>query len=200
MSRRSSVEVGGRPGGRWGWVQCRAMRRRCQRSSVSGVTSQPTRRGRGSAAAIAPSRLLSLSLRVGRLIWRRSTASWWRNTMISRSFERPSARPARASAARNRYRTRVHEAPASAASPQVNTHDRVSGTHTASEQDHVRCELEEVGPSVEQIKRPAFTAPPEPSIGLDATDPSRLGLYLRQVERLLLQRLHAADHLTRPLL
>ena len=45
-SRRSSAEVDGRPGGRCGWVQCRAMRRRYQRNSVSAVTSHPARRGR----------------------------------------------------------------------------------------------------------------------------------------------------------
>jgi hypothetical protein len=36
MSRRISAAVDGRPGGRVRWVQCRAMRRRCQRISVVG--------------------------------------------------------------------------------------------------------------------------------------------------------------------
>ena len=38
------------------------MRRRCQRNSVSGVTSHPARLGRASAAAIAPSKLRSASV------------------------------------------------------------------------------------------------------------------------------------------
>ena len=47
MSWRISVAVEGRPGARVGWVQWWAMRRRCQRSKVSGVTSQPVRQARG---------------------------------------------------------------------------------------------------------------------------------------------------------
>ena len=89
VSRRSSAAVGGQPGGRCGWVQCRTMRRRCQRNSVSGVTNHPARLGRASAAAIAASKLRSASVISGRSTWRRSTASWWRDTMISRSFQRP---------------------------------------------------------------------------------------------------------------
>ena len=76
-SRRSSAEVDGRPCGRSGWVQCRAMRRRCQRNSVSGVTSHPARLGRANAAAIAASKLRSASVNSGRSTCRRSTASWW---------------------------------------------------------------------------------------------------------------------------
>ncbi len=64
---------------------------------VSGVTIQPPRYGRGSAAAIAPSRVGSSSLSAGRSIWRRNTASWWRSTMISRSLERPERTARRAS-------------------------------------------------------------------------------------------------------
>ena len=47
---------------------------------------------------------------------RRSTASWWRNTMISRSFERPDRTVSRASDANNRYKircTRIQHRPAS---------------------------------------------------------------------------------------
>ena len=43
------------------------MRRRCQRNSVSGVTSHPDRLGRASAAAIAPSKLRSVSVSSGRV-------------------------------------------------------------------------------------------------------------------------------------
>ena len=132
-SRRSSAEVDGRPGGRCGWVQCRAMRRRCQRNSVSGVTSHPARLGRASAAAIAPSKLRSASVSSGRSICRRSTASWWRNTMISRSFERPEHTVSRASDARNRYKIRYTRNQHRPASRQVNDHGRVSGTHTGVE-------------------------------------------------------------------
>ena len=105
-SRRISAEVDGRPGGRCGWAQCPTMRRRCQRNSVSGVTGHPVRLGRASAAAIAPSKLRSASVSSGRSTWRGSTASWWRNTMISRSFERPDRTVSRASDARNRYKIR----------------------------------------------------------------------------------------------
>ena len=131
-SRRSSADVDGRPGGRCGWVQCRAMRRRCQRNSVSGVTSHPARLGRGSAAAIAASKVRSVSVSSGRSTWRRNTASWWRNTIISRFFERPDRTVSRASDARNRYKIRYTTNQHRPASRQVNDHGRVSGTHTPS--------------------------------------------------------------------
>ena len=107
------------------------MRRRCQRNSVSGVTSHPARLGRGSAAALAPSKLRSASVISGRSTCRRSTPSWWRNTMISRSFERPDRTVSRASDARNRYKIRYTTNQHRPASRQVNDHGRVSGTHTA---------------------------------------------------------------------
>ena len=130
-SRRSSAEVDGRPGGRCGWVQCPTMRRQCQRNSLSGVTSHPVRLGRGSAAAIAASKLRSVSVSSGRSICRRSTASWWRNTIISRFFERPERTVSRASDARNRYEIRYTRTQHRLASRQVNDHGRVSGTHGA---------------------------------------------------------------------
>ena len=120
------------PGGRWGWVQCPTMRRRCQPNSVSGVTSHPARLGRASAAAIAPSKLRSASVSSGRSTCRRSTPSWWRNTMISRSFERRERTVGRASGARNRYKIRYTRTQDRPASRQVNDHGRVSGTHTPS--------------------------------------------------------------------
>ena len=112
------------------------MRRRCQRNSVSGVTSHPARLGRASAAAIAPSKLRSASVSAGRSICRRSTASWWRNTMISRSFERPERTASRASDARNRYKIRYTRIQHRPASRHVNDHGRVFGTH--SRQSHQR--------------------------------------------------------------
>ena len=133
VSRRISAEVDGRPGGRCGWVQCRAMRRRCQRNSVSGVTSHPVRLGRASAAAIAASKVRSVSVSSGRSTCRRSTASWWRNTMISRSFERPDRTVSRASDARNRYKIRYTTNQHRLASCQVNAHGRVFGTHRLTE-------------------------------------------------------------------
>ena len=104
MRRRSSTDVHGRPGARQGWVQWRAMRRRCLRGRVSGVTSQPARGGPGNAAAMAPSRARSSSAMAGRLYWRCRTVSWCRNTMISRSFERPERTAKRANDTSNRYR------------------------------------------------------------------------------------------------
>ena len=65
--------------------------RRCQRNSVSGVTSHPARLGRGSAAAIAPSKLRSASVSSGR-----STCP----------FERPKRTAKRANDTSNRYRMR----------------------------------------------------------------------------------------------
>ena len=132
-SWRSSAEVDGRPGGRCGWVQCPTMRRRCQRSSVSGLTSRPARLGRGSAAAIAPSKLRSASVSSGRSTWRRSTASWWRNPIISRSFERRDRTARRTSAPKKRYAMRYTNTQHRPASRQVNDHGRVSGTHTQKE-------------------------------------------------------------------
>ena len=106
------------------------MRRRCQRNSVSEVTSHPARLGRESAAAIAPSKLRSASVSSGRSTWRRSTASWWRNTMISRSFERPDRTVSRASDANNRYKIRDTRNQDRPPSRQVNDHGRASGTHS----------------------------------------------------------------------
>ena len=109
------------------------MRRRCQPNSVSAVTSHPARLGRGSAAAIAPSKLRSASVISGRSTCQRSTPSWWRKTMISRSFERPERTVSRASDARNRYKIRYTTNQHRPTSRQVNDHGRVSGTHVCPE-------------------------------------------------------------------
>ena len=127
------------------------MRRRCQRNSVSGVTSHPARLGRASAAAIAPSKLRSASVSSGRLTCRRSTASWWRNTMISRSLERPARTVSRASDARNRYKSRYTRTQYRPPSREVNDHGRVSGTHTVAH-DRTR-PGEPVGMAQEQVPR-----------------------------------------------
>ena len=108
------------------------MRRRCQRNSVSAVTSHPARLGRGSAAALAPSKLRSASVNSGRSTCRRSTPSWWPKTMISRSLQRPERTVSRASDARNRYKIPYTTNQHRPASRQVNDHGRVSGTHRVS--------------------------------------------------------------------
>jgi hypothetical protein len=105
-NRRITTAVAGRPGRRGRWVQWRATRCRCQRNNVSGVTSQPVRVGRGSASATAASNDRSSSVTCGRSTLRLSTASWWRNTMISRSLARPDRTASRARPAIRRYRTR----------------------------------------------------------------------------------------------
>ena len=133
MRRRSSTEVQGRPGVRQGWVQWRAIRCRCQRSRVSGVTSQPARRRRGSAAAIAPSRARSSSARAGWLFSRCRTVSWWRNTMISRSFERPERTAKPANDTRNRYRMRHMGSQDASSSCLVSAYDRILGTYTLTQ-------------------------------------------------------------------
>ena len=103
-----------------------------KRNRVSGVTSQPTRRDRASAAAMDPSRVRSSSVSWGRLLWRRSTPSWCRRTMISRSLERPERTAKRANDTSNRYRMR-HIGPQDAsASCLVSAHDRILGTHRSA--------------------------------------------------------------------
>ena len=85
------------------------------------------------AAATAPSRARSSSASAGRLFCRCRTVSWWRSTMISRSFERPERTASRASNARNRYRMR-HIGPQDAsASCLVSAPDRILGTHVCPE-------------------------------------------------------------------
>ena len=148
LRRRSSTEVQARPGARQGWVQWRAMRRRRQRSRVSGVTSQPARCGRGNAAAMAPSRARSSSASAGRLFWRCRAVSWWRNTMISRSLERPERTAKRANDTSNRYRMR-HIGPQDAsASCLVSAPDHILGTHTVGRAAH---QLQAPAPSPRDI-------------------------------------------------
>jgi hypothetical protein len=127
MRLRICRAVDGRPGGRVVWVQWRAMRLRCHRSSVSGVTSQPLRRGRGSAAAIAPRRDLSSLLSAGRSICRLSTASWWRSATISRSLLRRERNARRASAGVSRYRMWCMRHQGRSMFSLVNSHVRIFG-------------------------------------------------------------------------
>ena len=78
---------------------------------------------------MTPSKLRSPSVRSGRSTCRRSTPSWWRKTMILRSFERPDRTVSRASDVRNLYKIRYTRNQDRLASLQVNAHDRVFGTH-----------------------------------------------------------------------
>jgi hypothetical protein len=130
MSRRVSIAVDGRPGALVGWVQWRAMRRRCHRSNVSGVTNQPARSRRGSAAPIAPSSVRSSSLSAGRSIWRRRTLSWWRRTMISRSLDRPERTARRANKAMKRHRIRDTAIDDGGRSALVKPHNQIFGPHS----------------------------------------------------------------------
>jgi hypothetical protein len=63
--------IDGRPGGRWGWVQWRLSSSRCQRRSVSGVTSRGRRRCVGSSRANADRTARSAQEGRGRAICRR---------------------------------------------------------------------------------------------------------------------------------
>ena len=88
--------------------------RRCQRNSVSGVTSHPARLGRGSAAAIAPSKLRSASVSSGR-----STCP----------FERPK-RTAKRERHQQPVQNATHGFPGCSASFLVSAQDHILGTHT----------------------------------------------------------------------
>jgi len=73
---RSPGGSGGRPGARFALVvHPRVTKRRCQRRIVAGVTSIPTRRGRGSHTASAAITARSVHNNRGRPTWRCRTAS-----------------------------------------------------------------------------------------------------------------------------
>jgi hypothetical protein len=76
----------GRPVWRCGSVQASATRRRCQPSSVSGLTRKQDHTDLGSMRLTAASSARSAGSNRGREIWRRRTLSWWRSTRISRSL------------------------------------------------------------------------------------------------------------------
>jgi hypothetical protein len=83
--------IGGRPGRACGYVRRRAIRSRCQRSSVPGVTKKIGQRARGSGRDSVASTTRSAGCSFGRCTWRRSTATWWRRTRSSTSLA-PSSR------------------------------------------------------------------------------------------------------------
>ena len=84
-SSRISSPIGGRPT-RHGYVEPLATSRRCQRSSVVGVTTNERQRARGNRRLAAERKTRSEGLSSGRASWRRSTASSWRSTTISSSL------------------------------------------------------------------------------------------------------------------
>jgi hypothetical protein len=92
-SSRISRQVLGRPD--WfGYVHLRVIRRRCQASSVPGVTSRWARSMAGSSRASAARTARSAQSGFARATWRRSTVTSCRSTMISASLDdwpRPSS-------------------------------------------------------------------------------------------------------------
>jgi hypothetical protein len=89
------VDHGAQRGREWrsagalcGYVQQRATSRRCQRSSVSGLTPKLAQAARGSERLSAASNARSAPVSVGRAACRRRIPSSWRRTRISSSFER----------------------------------------------------------------------------------------------------------------
>jgi len=90
-SSRSVLSMRGRPTG-FGKVHFLVMRRRCQASSVAGVTSRWRRSSRGSSRASADRIARSGHAGRGRVIWRRRTAISWRGMSTSTINPRPAAR------------------------------------------------------------------------------------------------------------
>jgi hypothetical protein len=68
-------------------VQCQRTSRLCQRSRVPGLTSRAARCGPGSSRAKAASTARSAQSSLGLGCCRRSTASSWRSTSSSASFD-----------------------------------------------------------------------------------------------------------------
>ena len=86
ISSRSERPIRGRPAFRCAYVQRRATSWRCQRSSVSGLTTRFARDVRGTARLSAANSARSARVSLGRPARRRSTAR--RRSRISSSFER----------------------------------------------------------------------------------------------------------------
>ena len=86
ISATSSPDTGGRPGGR-GWRHFAATRRRCQRSSVPGVTIRRARSAFGMILANAASTARSVQDMRGLGFVRRSTATSCRSAGISTSLD-----------------------------------------------------------------------------------------------------------------
>ena len=86
ISMASFASIVGLPT-RWRVVQRQQASRRCQASSVSGVTSRLIRSGLGGSMASAASTARPGQSGFGCGFCRRSTATSWRNTSCSASFE-----------------------------------------------------------------------------------------------------------------
>lgn len=82
----TSSETGARPSRLCGYVQRLATSRRCQRSTVSGLTNSELQLARGSSRLAAASSARSACRSRGRPTCRRRTSSSWRSTMISNSL------------------------------------------------------------------------------------------------------------------
>ena len=78
---------------------------------------------------VAASRVRYSLARAGRLFCRCRILSWWRSTMISRSFECPERTAKRANDTRNRYRTRHRGPQDRECRTRSAWYDRVSTTH-----------------------------------------------------------------------
>jgi hypothetical protein len=86
INATSSSGIGGRPGD-LGWRHFAAAMRRCQRSSVPGVTIRRARSGFGRTRASAASTARSLQDRLGLGVARRTTATSCRSASISASLD-----------------------------------------------------------------------------------------------------------------
>ena len=86
ISATTSSGSGGRPGC-LGWRHLATAMRRCQRSSVPGVTIRPARSAFGRTLASAASTARSLQDRRGLGVTRRSTATSCRSAGISASLD-----------------------------------------------------------------------------------------------------------------
>ena len=114
INSRTSGPSRGRPGRRCGYVQWRAMIRRCQPNSVSGVTGNACHDRRGSTRLSATSTSRSRAVSCGRRVCRRRIASSCRSRTISSSFEpslrRVTARVQKADRQRRRQTTQAQAA------------------------------------------------------------------------------------------
>ena len=86
ISAASSSGMGGRPGG-LGWRHFAAAMRRCQPSSVPGVTIRQARNPFGGTRASAASTARSLQAKRGLGVARRSTVTSCQSTSISASLD-----------------------------------------------------------------------------------------------------------------
>jgi len=128
MSRRISVEIGGRRGSRVGCVQRLAMRWRCHRRSVSGVTGQAVRRGRGErrggdgaeegSVAVVDRWSVDLAAKDGELVSKHDDLEFLGTTRADRQTGEHGDEA---------VENADHSSASSAASPLISAHDRIFG-------------------------------------------------------------------------